>query len=81
MSEQGSKAGRRERHQASERAKRERKKLRKLRGEIYRAIQQAEVTRKRRRKGQSEFDKIMVEQGYVEVSKTGTLDQRYERVS
>lgn len=81
MSEQGSKAGRRERHQASERAKRERKKLRKLRGEIYRIIQEAEATRKRRRKGQSEFDKIMVEQGYVEVSKTGTLDQRYERVS
>lgn len=81
MSEQGSKAGRRERHQASERAKMERKKLRKLRGEIYRAIQEAEATRKRRRKGQSEFDKIMAEQGYVEVSKTGTLDQRYERVS
>lgn len=64
MSEQGSKAGRKERHQAAAKALKERKRLRKKRAAIHGAMRKAEGLRKRRKRGQGDFDKIMHELGY-----------------
>lgn len=64
MSEQGSKAGRKERHQAAAKALKERKRLRKKRAAIHGAMREAESLRKKRKRGQSEFDKFMYELGY-----------------
>lgn len=62
---QGAKAGRKERHQASQRALRERKRLRKQRAAIHGAMTQAEATRKAKKKGRDQFDRFMVELGYA----------------
>lgn len=62
---QGMKAGRKERHQASQRALRERKRLRKRRADIHRAMGEAETMRKAKKKGRDQFDRFMVELGYA----------------
>lgn len=88
MSEQGSKAGRKERHQAAAKALKERKRLRKKRAAIHGAMREAEGLRKRRKRGQGDFDKIMHELGY-EVAKgtrpgrtnKGDVTAKYKAIS
>jgi hypothetical protein len=90
MAEQGSKAGRQARHQAAERARKELKRLRERRARIHRAMGEAESIRKRRKRGQGNFDKIMSELGYGarsdsrmsgrEITGTDVLD-KYEEMS
>lgn len=95
MSEQGSKAGRKERHQAASKAQKERKKLRKQRAAIHGAMGEAEALRKRRKRGQGDFDKIMRELGYEALTGrggvgativkgrdvTGDVTKKYEAIS
>lgn len=81
MSEQGSKAGRAERHKAAERARKERKRMRKLRGEIYAAIRESERLKRSKKRGCADLERNMRALGFEWRSDDGTLDQRYERVS
>jgi len=62
---QGTKAGREERHRAAERARKERKALRRQRADVHRAMAQAEATRKAKKKGRDQFDRFMAELGYA----------------
>jgi hypothetical protein len=68
---QGIKTGRKERHQASQRSLKERKKLRRQRADIHRAMTQAETARKAKKKGRDQFDRFMLELGYAPKSYPG----------
>jgi hypothetical protein len=59
MAEQGSKAGRKERHQARARAQRERKKLRQTRARTHAAMQEAARMKRSKKKGTRDFEENM----------------------
>lgn len=83
MAEQGSKAGRRERHLRAERDYKERKAIRKRRARIHRAMDQVDQIRERRKKGVAERDKIMLELGFERVGVDGkglAPEQKWQEV-
>lgn len=62
--EKGPKAGRRERHLQRAAALKERKKLRRQRAEIHRAMQEAARLKRSKRKGTADLDDNMARLGY-----------------
>jgi hypothetical protein len=88
MAEQGSKAGRREKHQARAKAQKERKKLRKQRADIHRAMTESARLKRTKKKGCADLEQNMVNLGYRPLTNgrdfgreiSGDVLQKYEMV-
>lgn len=71
---------RKKKHNERVKALRERKRTRRHRGEIHRAIEEARRLKRSKKKGCADIEKNMLGLGWQKVSDTGPIEERFVRV-